>query len=238
MPALRARPVPPSLTLLVACLACEANGPGAPPFVETEDIAICAPVAGAFSTAITHPYFPMTPGHQLTLGGDDAGATVELMVTALPDTELVAGVWTRVVEERESADGALVEISRNFFAQAGDGTVCYFGEDVDMYEAGVVVSHDGAWRAGVQNAVSGIFMPAAPAEGMGFRQEVAPGIAEDRVMITAVGTPVAVPMGSYTNTVRFVETSPLDPGATSRKVYVAGVGVVVDDIVRLTGVAP
>jgi hypothetical protein len=25
-------------------------------------------------------------------------------------------------------------ISRNFYAQADDGTVCYFGEDVDTYD--------------------------------------------------------------------------------------------------------
>ncbi len=229
----------PSLSALVlACGACSNSGPDIPAFVETEDIAICAPAAGPFTTGITNPWFPMIPGHTLTLKGVESRDSVVLVVTALPDTEQVAGVWTRVVEERESVGGSLVEVSRNFFAQTATGTVCYFGEDVDMYEGGVVVSHDGAWRAGLNGAVSGIFMPSAPAAGMGFRQEVAAGIAEDRVTITSVGDPVTVPAGSYDQTVRFLETTPLEPGASSRKVYVAGIGPVVDDIVRLTEVSP
>ena len=224
--------------LLLACGGCSNNSPDIPEFVETEDIAICAPTAGPFSSTISHPYFPMAVGHQLILEGTENREAVVLLVTALPDTELVAGVWTRVIEERESVGGTLYEVSRNFFAQTTNGTVCYFGEDVDFYEGGVIVNHDGQWRAGVGGAVSGIFMPAAPAEGMGFRQEVAPGIAEDQVTITAVGKPVTVPAGSYSNTVDFLETTPLEPGATSRKVYVSGVGPAVDDILRLTSQTP
>ncbi len=93
-------------------------------------------------------------------------------------------------------------MSRNFFVQTGDGTVCYYGEDVDIYANGAIVSHDGAWRAGVSGATAGILMPAAPTAGQAFEQEVAPGIAQDRVTIRAVG-----------------ETTPLEPGASSTKVY-------------------
>ena len=50
----------------------------------------------------------------------------------LDDTEVVAGIETRVVEEKEWEDGEVIEVSRNFFVQAPDGTVCYYGEDVDM----------------------------------------------------------------------------------------------------------
>ena len=64
------------------------------------------------------------------------------------DTELVDGVLTREVVEREKEDGELVEISYNYFAHCREtGDVWYFGEDVDDYEGGVIVGHGGAWRA-------------------------------------------------------------------------------------------
>ncbi|MBK9066133.1 MAG: hypothetical protein IPL76_04490 [Gemmatimonadetes bacterium] len=230
--------VPVLAALSLACGACSNNGPDTPAFVETEDISVCAPGAGPYGHALTNPYFPMSVGRQLILEGIEGGQAVLLEITVLPDTELVGGAWTRVIEERETVDGALLEVSRNFFVQTAGGAVCYFGEDVDIYEGGAIISHDGAWRAGVAGAVSGLFMPAAPAEGMGFRQEVAPGVAEDRVMITTVGEAVTVPAGSYGNTVRFEETTPLEPGVVSKKVYVSGVGPVVDNVVRLTSLTP
>jgi hypothetical protein len=81
-------------------------------------------------------------------------------------------------------------------------------------------------------------MPAAPAVGMAFRQEVAPRVAEDRVVVAATGESVTVPLGTYRNTVRFRETTPLEPGATSSKVYAHGVGMIVDDVVRLVSRRP
>jgi hypothetical protein len=39
----------------------------------------------------------------------------------------------------DGENGLLVEVSRDFFAQAPGGTVCYFGEDVDDYEDGEIV---------------------------------------------------------------------------------------------------
>lgn len=224
------------LTTLGQTLACQdSSGPG---FTPNLDIAVCQPAAGNLSSTITHPYFPMTVGRQWVLEGDDQGQAVLLQVTVLPDTELVAGIYTRVLEERETVGGALLEVSRNFFVQTGDGTVCYYGEDVDIYANGVIVSHDGAWRAGVSGAMPGIFMPATPAAGQAFEQEVASGIAQDRVTIKAVGETTVVPLGTYSTTIRFKETTPLEPGASSTKVYASGVGPLVDDIVRLTGMTP
>jgi hypothetical protein len=223
--------------LPIAAGGCDGS-PTESSFQETLDIAICAPAAGPFTLDVTNRYFPLAVGTRLVFDGQDGADVLHLEITVLPDTEVVAGVATRVLEERESENGQLIEVSRNFFTQAPDGTVCYFGEDVDIYEAGVVVSHDGEWRAGVGGALPGIFMPAAPAVGMAFRQEVAPGVAEDRVEIRAVGESVATPAGTFTNTVRFLETTPLEPGVTSTKYFAPDVGLVVDDVVRLTSRTP
>ena len=69
-------------------------------------------------------------------------------MVALSETQVVLGVTTHVLEAKELVDGELYEVARNFYVEAADGTVCYFGEDVSFYENGVVANHDGSWRAG------------------------------------------------------------------------------------------
>ncbi|HJR71905.1 MAG TPA: hypothetical protein VKA43_17810, partial [Gammaproteobacteria bacterium] len=69
-------------------------------------------------------------------------------------------VWTRVIVEEERENNEIKEISRNYFAMCVPSRdVYYFGEDVDIYEDGRVVSHDGAWLAGRDGAEPGIIMP-------------------------------------------------------------------------------
>jgi hypothetical protein len=155
-------------------------------------------------------------------------------MTVLDETEEVAGVETRVVEEAEWEDGELVEISRNFFAQAPDGTVCYFGEEVDDYEEGEVVGHGGAWRAGENDAAPGIIMPGRFAPGVKFAQESAPGIAEDMSAISDRGEEVTVPAGTFTDTLRAFDWNPLEGGGGGDvKYYARDVGMIIDADVEL-----
>lgn len=172
-----------------------------------------------------NPYFILEPGHALVL--EHGGA--RLTRTVLHETRVVDGVETRVVEERETKDGRLVEVSRNYFAiHPGSKDVFYFGEDVDMYDGGKVVSHDGAWLAGVQGAKFGLMMPGEPRVGAAFYQEVAPGVAMDRARITSVSERLATPAGTFMNCVRTEETTALEPAAKEHKLYAPGVGLVRD----------
>jgi hypothetical protein len=200
------------------------------------DIEICDPTAGPFSLEITNPYFPLPVGQVWLFKGVEDGVNLRLRITVFNETEVVAGVTTRVVEEREWEDGELIEVSRNFFVQAQDGTVCYYGENVDIYENGQVVSHEGAWRAGEDDNLPGIIMPANPTEGMSYAQEVAPGIAEDRAEIVSIGETVTVPAGTFENTLHTRETTPLEPGNVSLKHYAPGVGLIVDSAFELVRV--
>jgi hypothetical protein len=76
-------------------------------------------------------------------------------------------------------------------------------------------------------------MPGAPRRGDAYRQEYYPHHAEDQARVLGGGGPLAVPSGSYKNTLLTVETSPrLDPGVAERKYYVAGVGDVKEQAVR------
>ena len=154
------------LASVQACTSRETyEGPIVPVSLE-----VCSPEE-EFTLESTNPYFPMDVGKQWILEGGDE----RVQVTVLDETEEVAGVTTRVIEEREWEKGELHEVSRNFFAQAADGTVCYFGEDVDVYRDDGTITHEGAWRAGSAGYRPGIIMPADPRPGMRFQTEVAPG---------------------------------------------------------------
>src|SRR6185503_2118392 len=103
-----------SFCLALTFAACGSRSdPDRPPL----DGAVCAASAGGFSTTLDNPFFPLpTGGAAWVLEG--GGERVE--IRALDETEVVAGVTTRVVEERETEDGELTEISRNFMVQAAD----------------------------------------------------------------------------------------------------------------------
>ncbi|HKZ89730.1 MAG TPA: hypothetical protein VJ300_05675 [Thermoplasmata archaeon] len=209
------------------------------------DIALCAPDRNRFTLDIGNEFLPLQLGRQWSFVGEDEGITVGLQIDVLDETKTLfngrAKVTTRVVQETEweDADGdgvvgvgeSLIEVSLNYFAQTQDGTVCYFGEDVDIYEDGQVVSHEGAWRADEPGNAPGIFMPASPMEGMSFAQEVAPGIAEDEATIVGSGT-VEVPAGTFADTIRVREFNPLD-GGKGYKAYARGVGLILDDTLAL-----
>jgi hypothetical protein len=195
------------------------------------DIALCSPDRGGFTLASTNPFFPLQVGRRWVLDGKEGGVPVHLEIEVLQATVVVAGVTTHVIEERESHGGELVEDSRNFFAEAGDGTVCYFGEAVDIYESGQIVSHEGSWRADEPGNRPGIMMPADPHAGVKFQMEGAPGVAEDEGTIVGTGK-VTVPAGTFTETIRVRELNRLD-GSRDEKVYAANVGILIDPPVVL-----
>jgi hypothetical protein len=186
-----------------------------------------------FSTNIDNEFFPLTLATELVLEGEDDGETVRVEITVPGDTEEVAGVETLVMIETEYEDGELVEVSRNFIAQAADGTVCYFGEDVDDYDNGVIVSHSGEWRAGENGALPGILMPGDPQVGDAFYQESAPGVAEDMSAVIAIGEPIAVPAGDFDDTLTAEDCNPMEEAETDVKVYVRGIGLAIDEEAEL-----
>lgn len=170
-------------------------------------------------------YFVLEPGYKLEY---EHGRST-LTVTVLSETKVVDGVRTRVVEERETAKGALTEISRNYFAiDPASGDVYYFGEEVDNYRNGKLVGHEGSWLAGVKGARFGLFLPGKPVVGDRFYQEIAPRLAMDRVEVTGTDETVTTPAGVFQHCLSLKETTPLEPGV-SHKAFAPGIGLVKDD---------
>jgi len=173
----------------------------------------------------TNPYIAMEPGRvlKLTHGSDT------LTVTILSDTQQVDGVTTGVLEERETKNGMVVEVSRNFMAtDQSTGDVYYFGEDVDNYKNGKIVDHESAWRAGIAGARFGLMVPSKPTVGQKFYQEIAPRVAMDRVEIVSVDETVKTPAGIFDHCLHLRETTPLERDV-SHKYYAPGIGIVKDD---------
>jgi hypothetical protein len=178
-------------------------------------------------------YMILEPGHKLTLvDGKDT-----LTITVLPETKMVDGVRTRIVEERETEHGKLAEVSRNYFAfDKTSGDIYYFGEDVDMYDAqGKIRSHEGSWHAGVNGARLGLMMPGRPKVGDRYYQEVAPAIALDRAEVVSTTEKVKVPAGTFKNCLKTGESSGLE-GGVETKLYAPGVGLLRDGGFKLTKV--
>jgi len=204
-----------------------------------------------FSSTGSNPFFILEPGYQLILEGEEGGVDMHLTITVLNKTKTIEGIKTRIVEERETHDDELVEVSRNFFAICNrDNSIIYFGEDVFICEDGLVQvgdnflcdgeepSHDGAWRAGGPDddglAEPGIIMPGTFLLGSRYFQELADGIALDRAEHVEMGLEVTTEAGTFDECVKIVETTPLEPGAKSEKIYCPEVGLVVDDVSVLT----
>lgn len=214
--------------------ASEALDDGAAKVEAELDLALCASDEHTFSLHIDNHYFPLPVGRVWYYEGEEDGVPITLEVSVLDSTEVVDGVTTRVVRELETEDGELIEISHNFYAQSEQGTVCYFGEDVDIYEDGVVVSNEGAWRAGEGASEPGIYMPKNPRVGMIMKQENAPGIAEDEAEVTGRNELVEVPYGSFRQTI-LTEDCALD-GDCGEKAYGRGMNLLIDGDLELVSV--
>ena len=126
---------------------------------------------------IDNAFFPFQPGGLKVFTGSDHGTktrAIDYYLTATRTFRLNGKkVDCRILVEEAYEDAELVERSFNYFAQADDGTVYYFGEVVDNYENGVIVNHDGSWLVGgatlptdppgTGNAPQpAVFMPANP----------------------------------------------------------------------------
>lgn len=183
------------------------------------------------STTGRNQYFVLEPGFQIVLEDDDT----KVQIIVLDEIKTVDGIPTRVVEEREWKDGNLYEVAMNYFAICGKTKdVFYFGEDVDFYENGKVVRHDGAWLAGRDGARAGLIMSGAPRLSMKYYQEIAPGVAMDRAEIVKLDEVCKTPAGTFSKCMRIKEGTALNPFEVEFKLYAPNIGLIGDEDLRVT----
>jgi hypothetical protein len=178
---------------------------------------------------ITNPYLPLASLKQDILEGKEGGKNVRIERIAKPGVRKTfkigdQSVESFVVEDREIEDGKLTEVTIDYFAQDDDGTVYYLGEDVDEYQDGKVVGHEGSWLLGKDTEVPGIIFPANPKVGDKFKLEDVSDTIHEEDEVVSVSETVTVPAGTFDNCVKIKEH--LADGTSEFKYYAKGVGVV------------
>lgn len=206
--------IPPGLVsgLALAVLAGCEPPPSAP------DLPVPPPVDPArFVAVVDNPLFPLPPGALLRFRRQDDTETWEV----LPHRQAVQGVQTTVVRERVWRGGAPVEETLAYYAQDKDGDVWLFGEEDLLTDEG-----EASWTAGVEGARAGVVMWARPVVGQRYRQNFAPGRAEDVGTVMRLDATVTVPYGRLTGCLMTEEASVMDPADRETKYFCPGVGPV------------
>ncbi len=179
-----------------------------------------------FTTRIDNPYWPMAPGSRWVYRETEEGSTQKVVVTVTKRTRKVDGITARVVHDRVTEGGQLVEDTFDWYAQDSDGNVWYLGEDTKEYEDGKFTTAKGSWEAGVDGAQAGVAMPAKPTVGLEYRQEYYAGEAEDAGKVLSLDEQVEVPFGHFTNVLLTKDFTPVEPKILEHKLYARGVGPV------------
>lgn len=223
-------------TLACACSSEESGGPTineqglAECHPVTVDVSLCDPAQVEFTLESTNPWYPLVPGLKTVLEGEDEGVSLRVERTVLAESREIAGVAVHVLEHKTFHDGEIHEIAYNFYVESVDGTVCYFGEDVEFYEGGALANTDGTWRVGVDGAKPGVIMPADPIMGASYYQEYAPGTALDQGRIAAIDLRTELD-GVAHDTIQVIDTNPIDDEeacSPEEKRYARGIGEVRD----------
>jgi hypothetical protein len=177
------------------------------------------------STRITNPLFPISRLHSVLLLGHVDGKPFRTETTLLPRTTTVAwdGRKVRVLLSQYVAylGGRLEEVALDRYAQADDGSVWYFGEDVFDYRKGAVAFTEGTWLAGKEGPAA-MIMPAHPKVGDVLRTENAPGIVFEEVTVKSVGETVDGPRGSVRGAMIGAELHA--DGTSEDKIFAPGYG--------------
>jgi len=164
-------------------------------------------------TNVTNPLFPVSKQESVLMLGHVDGKPFRTEVTLLPETRIIEWqgqqVETLVSQYTAYLDGRIQEVAYDFYAQADDGSVWYFGEDVADFEGGAIVTKEGTWIAG-KDGPAAMIMPANPKIGDVYRTENNPGIAFEEVTVKSADKTLDGPLG------------PIDGGLVAEELHMDG----------------
>lgn len=177
-----------------------------------------------FTSNVTNPFFPLTPGvTRIYRGGNEV-----VTVTVTDRTKPILGVSCVVVRDVVTVNGVVVEDTEDYFAQDVEGNVWYFGEVSQEFEDGELVSLDGSFKAGVKGAKPGIMMKANPRVGDLYRQEFLLNEAEDLGQVLSLTGSATVPAASCSDCLVTKDFTPLEPDSVENKFYARGIGTILE----------
>lgn len=150
-------------------------------------------------TKVTNPLFPISRLKSVVILGEVGGEPLKVETTLLPETKTVEWNGQRIecLQSQFLAylKGRITESAIDLYAQADDGSVWYFGEDVVDYAKGLAATSAGTWRVGVNGYPGAMIMPAHPKVGDVYRTENIPGVAWEEVTVKRTGKTVQGPTG-------------------------------------------
>jgi hypothetical protein len=179
-----------------------------------------------FVDVIDNKYLPFKPGMKWVYEGESEGQAERTAVIVTSDKRDIQGISATVVRDTVYVSGKPAEDTYDWYAQDRDGNVWYLGEDTTAYKADGTTSKAGSWEYGVDGALPGIVMLAAPGPGDSYRQEFYPGEAEDLGEVLRVGETKKIDMGTYIDVVVTEDWNPLDPNIIENKYYAPDVGLI------------
>lgn len=149
-------------------------------------------------TEITNPLFPIALQSSNLLVGTVEDQPFRTEVTVLPETRVVEWdgrqVETVVSQYNAFVGGRIEEIAYDLYAEADDGSVWYFGEDVFNFADGSIADTEGTWHAGVDGPAA-MIMPANPQVGDVYRPENIPGLVFEEVVVKSTDETLDGPFG-------------------------------------------
>jgi hypothetical protein len=191
------------------------------------------PRAADFSARVDNPWYPLIPGTTYVYRGAKDGHPSREVLTVTHRTKLITGVPCVVIEDRLYLSGYLEERTTEWYSQDKQGNVWYFGENTaELGKDGHVTSTSGAWQAGVNGAKPGLFMFAHPEIGEIAQQEFYKGQAADHFRVLSLHASATTPYTTSANAMLTEEWTPLEPGVLDHKLYVRGIGTVLEQTVK------
>jgi hypothetical protein len=191
------------------------------------------PDPAGFVAQVSNPWFPLRPGTAYFYRGVKDGRPSRDVFVVTARTKRIQGVRCTVVRDRLYLRGRLEERTEDWYAQDEAGDVWYFGEaTAELNRDGSVRTTEGSWQAGVDGARAGIFMPARPHPGEAGLQELYEGHAEDHFRVLSSSAEVHTPAASSRRALLTREWTPLEPGVVDHKLYVRGIGNVLEQTVK------
>ena len=176
-------------------------------------------------TNVTNPLFPVSLQESVLMLGHVDGKPFRTEVTLLPETRIIEWegqrVETLVSQYNAYLGGRIEEVAYDYYAQADDGSVWYFGEDVFDFRDGAIVVTEGTWLAG-RDGPAAMIMPGDPQIGDVYRTENAPGFVFEEVTVRSVDEQLDGPMGPIDGGLLADELH--SDGTTEQKIFAPGYG--------------
>lgn len=181
----------------------------------------------SFSTPgnVSNSLFPISELHSTVLLGTVDGLPFRTETTLLNFTKTInlgdEEIEVLVSQYMALLDGRIEEVALDWYGQADDGSVYYFGEDVFNYENGVLADTDGTWVT-CEDGPAAMIMPSNPQIGDVYRPENAYPIVFEEVVVKLVGQTVNGPRGPVAGAI-IVEELHMD-GTREDKTFAPGYG--------------